>query len=380
MNVRTMAFLWAALAVASASPAAAQQRDEGAVAVIGGHLFAAGDDVRTTEGAEDDAFLAGGRITAIGTFQETLFAAGRSVRVGGPVGDDLYAAGQTVVIEGAVGDDLFATGQRVELREGARVGGDAFLAGRTVELFGEIAGDVHVGAGTLVITGTINGDVQARVDHLVIGPRARINGSLEYRAGTTDISPSAVIAGGARVREVEQERRPVESEIAEDAGWSVGGILGLTIMAALLQLVIPGVLNDAADVISARPLRAFGWGVLSLVGMPIIGVLLMITILGIPLGLLLWLVFAVLMGAATVAGAYWLGLRIRGLFDSTLEDPAYGGRVLWSVVGFIALGVILWVPILGSLFVCLLWLASLGSLVMAIGARFRAPRPVSANI
>jgi hypothetical protein len=314
----------------------------------------------------DDAFLAGGRITAIGTFQEDLFAAGRDVRVGGPVGDDLFAAGQTVVIEAAVGDDVFATAQRVELREGARIGGDAFLAGRTVEVFGEIGGGLRAGAGTLVITGTVNGDVEVRVDHLVIGPRARINGSLQYR-------------GGTRVREIERQAPP-EREMAESAGWSLGGIVGLTIMAALLHLVIPGVFNDAADVVGTRPLRAFGWGLISLVGLPIIGVLLMITILGIPLGLLLWLVFAVLMGAATVAGAYWLGLRIRGLFDSTLEDPSYGGRVLWSVVGFVALGVILWVPVLGSLFVCLLWIASLGALVLAIGARFRAPRPVSANI
>ena len=378
MNVRTMTFVLAAL-LAVAAPSAAQDRD-GAVAVIAGHLFAAGDDVRTAEGAEDDAFLAGGRITAIGAFQQGLYAAGRDVRVGGTVGDDLFAAGQTVVIEGTVADDLFATGQRVELREGARVAGDAFLAGRTIELFGEIGGGVYAGAGTLIITGTINGDVHARVERLVIGPRARINGVLDYQAETAEISPAAVI-GSTRVRAAEPAARETfQEEIAEDAGWSIGTIVGLTIMAALLQLVIPGVLNDAADVVSARPLRAFGWGLVALIGLPIIGVLLLITILGIPLGLLLWLVFAVLMGAATVASAYWLGLRIRGLFDSTLEDPAFGARLLWSVVGLVALAVILWVPILGPLFVWLLWVAALGSLVMTIGARFRAPRPVSASI
>ncbi len=58
------------------------------------------------------------------------------------------------------------------------------------------------------------------------------------------------------MREVERQPRQVEREIAEDAGWSIGGILGLTIMAALLQLVIPGVISDATDVVSARPLRA----------------------------------------------------------------------------------------------------------------------------
>lgn len=378
MNVRTLVFLLAALL--AAAPVAAQDRG-GAVTVIGGHLFAVGDDVRTTAGAEDDAFLAGGRITAIGTFQQGLFAGGRDVRVGGTVGDDLFAAGQTIVVEGAIADDLFATGQRVELREGARVGGDAFLAGQTIELFGEVGGGAYVGATTLVITGTINGDVQARVDRLVIGPRARINGALEYRANSTDISSTAVIAGGTRVREAQPaERESFEDEIAESAGWSIGTIAGLTIMAALLQLVIPGVLNDASDVVSARPLPAFGWGLAALVGLPLLGILLLITILGIPLGLLLWLVFAVLMGAATVSSAYWLGLRIRGLFDSTLEDPEFGGRVLWSVVGLVALAVILWVPILGPLFVWLLWVAALGALVMTIGARFRAPRPVSASI
>jgi hypothetical protein len=190
-----------------------------------------------------------------------------------------------------------------------------------------------------------------------------------------------VIVGGTRVREPERERREDRDEdLAERAGWSVGTILGLTIMAALLQLAISGALGDAADFLGARPLRAFGWGLVALFGLPIVGLILVVTILGIPLGLLLWLVLLLLLAAASVAGSYWLGLRVRGLFDSTLEDPGFGGRVAWTLAGYVGLGVISWVPFVGPLFCFLLGIAAIGALFVTVGTRFRSPRPVSAAI
>ena len=171
-----------------------------------------------------------------------------------------------------------------------------------------------------------------------------------------------------------------ELDVADRAGWSIGSVIGLTIMAALVQLAVPGLASDASELIGERPLRGFGWGIVAMVGLPFAGLLMVLTVLGIPLGLLLWLVFALLLAAGSVTGAFWLGLRIRALFDSTLEEPMFGGRVGWTLAGFVALAVIEWVPYLGPLFVALLEVTAVGALLIAVWWRVRGPRPVTAGI
>lgn len=166
----------------------------------------------------------------------------------------------------------------------------------------------------------------------------------------------------------------------ERAGWSIGAVLALMLMAAVLQLTIPEVLNQAADTLSDYWLRSFGIGLAALAVLPLDGLILIVTILGIPLGLLLWLVFTLLGTAGLVVASYWLGLKVRSLFDRSLEEPGYGGRLWWTLIGFIGLGLINWVPWVGSLAVWLIEIAALGALLISAWVRFRTPRPVSAAI
>ena len=83
---------------------------------------------------------------------------------------------------------------------------------------------------------------------------------------------------------------------------------------------------------------------------------------------------------ATVIAAYGLGLRGRVLFARTLEEPAYGARIAWTLVGLVVLAVISWVPFVGGPVVWLFEVTALGALVHTLWTRFRSPRPVSAAI
>ena len=127
-------------------------------------------------------------------------------------------------------------------------------------------------------------------------------------------------------------------------------------------------------------LKSFGLGLAACIGLPFIGLILLFTIIGIPLGLLLWLVLAVLLATATVIAAYGLGLRGRVLFARTLEEPAYGARILWTLIGLVVLAALSWLPFVGGLIVWLFEITALGALVLTLWTRFRSPRPVSSAI
>lgn len=368
----------------SASAGGAAATDDARMAVVGGHLFGAGDTVRATQGAVDDAFLAGDRVFAGGGFQQDLFAAGRSVTIAGEVQRNLFAAGGAVDVERVVADDAFVAGGTVVVRETARIAGDAFLAGRTVEVHGTIEGDLWIGGQSVTLTGTVNGDVTVRADTLTLASTARINGSLTYTAGNANLSSAAIVAGGIRAeapeRRADMGPRNRDRDWAAAAGWSLGGVIGLLLLAVVLQWAFPELVLHASDTMADTVLKSFGIGLLALIGLPLIGLLLLFTIIGIPLGLLLWLVLAVLLATATVIAAYGLGLRGRVLLARTLEEPGYGARIGWTLVGLVVLAVISWVPLVGGLIVWLFEVAALGALVHTLWTRFRSPRPVSPAI
>lgn len=382
--IGSIAFVAAALYASPAAFAGGAAADDARMTVIGGHLFGAGSTVRATAGALDDAFLAGDRVFAAGAFQEDLFAAGRAVTVAGNVQRNVYAAGGTVEIERAVADDAFLAGGTVTLREGARIAGDAFIAGRTVELHGAIDGGLRVAGQIVVLTGVVNGNVVVQAGTFTLGPTARIGGSLTYTArDNATISPAATVAGGIRA-EVAERRADVgrdrDRDWAAAAGWSLGGVIALLLLAAVLQWAFPELVLHAADTMGDLVLKSFGIGLAAFVGLPLIGLILLFTIIGIPLGLLLWLVFAVLLATATVIAAYGLGLRARVLFARTLEEPGWGARILWTLVGLVVLATLSWLPFVGGLIVWLFEIAALGALVLTLWTRFRSPRPVSAAI
>ena len=67
-------------------------------------------------------------------------AAGGRVTIDGAVGNDLWAAGRDVRVSAPVTDNVWLAGGRVVLEPSARVGGDASIAGGTVEVHAPVGG------------------------------------------------------------------------------------------------------------------------------------------------------------------------------------------------------------------------------------------------
>ncbi len=136
--------------------------------------------------------------------------------------DDLEAFGGTVVVRGTVTGDVSAVGGDVRIERTGEVGGDLEAAGGSVTIAGSVDGDVDVGAGSLSITeeGTVGDDVTAGVGTATID--GAIEGDAEIGADTVRLGETASIAGDLRYSgDLEGNTDAVAGEIERDASLGV---------------------------------------------------------------------------------------------------------------------------------------------------------------
>lgn len=324
-----------ALAAIPAPVAADETRTGGTVVVEEGETL------------NDDLTAFAGTVIIRGTVNGHVSAFAGNVFVDGRVNGGLDAFAGNVRVNGTVTGDANAFGGNVLVAEGGSVGGQLEAAAGNVVLDGEVAGDARLGAETITV-----------------GSSAVVGGDLAYD-GNLELAEGAQIGG-----QVRQEddlgvafRGPVVPNWVE---WAYGFLVNLALGAAVL-LVFPRFSSGVASRATASPLRSGGVGLLAFVGIPILLVVLFISLVGIPLGLVGMLVYAVLLWLGYILGSFALGQWAVGLADTD-------SRWLALFVGLLVVGLLGLVPILGPLVQFVVLLVGLGALVMGGRNRYQRRR------
>ncbi|WP_226482177.1 bactofilin family protein [Natrinema amylolyticum] len=167
-------------------------------------------------------------LVVVGTVPATVAAqtngqtGGTVVVEEGETVDSLEAFGGSVVVRGTVTGDVSAVGGDVRIERTGEVGGDLEAAGGGVIIAGTVDGDVDVGAGSLTITedGTVGDDLTAGVGSATID--GTVDGSAEIGAETIRLGESASIAGDLRYDgDLEGNTDAVAGDIVEDSSLGV---------------------------------------------------------------------------------------------------------------------------------------------------------------
>jgi cytoskeletal protein CcmA (bactofilin family) len=97
----------------------------------------------------------------VGVARAQSFRTGESTTVAANevVDSSLYIAGRTVDIAGEVNGDVFCAGQNVTIS--GKVNGDVICAGQTVNISGTVMGDVRVAGQTVTVSAEIDGNLSA---------------------------------------------------------------------------------------------------------------------------------------------------------------------------------------------------------------------------
>ena len=144
----------------------------------------------------------------------------------------------------------------------------------------------------VVLAGEVAGNVEVVAQEIEVLPTARIRGKLVYWSPRpARIDPQASISGRVTHNLPELPSRIARTGTALVTVSRTSFMAGLTVIAVALFLIFPRFTVLASRTVGSDPIKSLGMGLLLFAAIPVLAILSMITILGIPLGLLIFLGF-----------------------------------------------------------------------------------------
>jgi cytoskeletal protein CcmA (bactofilin family) len=236
---------------------------------------------------------------------------------------------------GIEAEDQIVFAGSVTVPRGQRVGEVVVFSGR-VTVNGVVTGDVVVLEGSVTVTGQVDGSVIAADGIVRLAESARVGGDV-FASDSVLARPGAKVGGESRggVRFSFEGPLVALGKLLGPIAVSVSVLLtGL----ALLFLA-PRAADAIADAMASAPLASVAWGLLVVIAVPVVAVALVISVLGLPLGLALFLSL----------GLWWLvGLTWAAWCAGRGLVRAPRGRVTAFLAGWAILAAIGLVPILNA--------------------------------
>ena len=193
-------------------------------------VYLAGRSVNILGAVSGDAVIAGQRINVAQQVSEDVIAAGERINLSADIGDDVRAAGRIIYLNAAIGDDAILAGETVTLAPDSTVSNRAWIAGRSVELAGQIGTELRAAAQEITISGEIGGNVHLIAEDIEVAPGAKIEGDFIYRSPSeANIATGATISG-TLVRQ--------EMDLPEAPDFPVFPFLVVTFLTLLLSFAV----------------------------------------------------------------------------------------------------------------------------------------------
>jgi cytoskeletal protein CcmA (bactofilin family) len=372
LAVATLALLAPAPGARAADPQVGQTVVKSGPAVAS-DLYAFGGGVDIQADVEGDLVAAGGRVVTTGRVQGNLIVAAGSVVAGGHVLRNVRAGGGAVTISGHVGRNLNAGGGTVVLTPEAVIDGRARLVAGEVRVAGTIAKHLYAAGAVIVLAGEFLGDVELVAQEIEVLPTARIKGSLTYWSPRdAKISRRAKIQGRVTHNLPELPRSLARTGTALLTVSRLLFMAGLIVTGIALYLLVPDFTVLASRTIGSDPIKSLGIGLLLVVAMPVAAILTMLTILGIPLGVILFVLYFAALLVGFLVTAFFLGdvgartfLR-RGRRSRTV-------RVLWLILALAVLALVNRLPFVGGALMAAAVLVGLGAMSLHVWRNWGGP-------
>lgn len=312
-------------------------------------LYVAGRTVDINSEVFGDIFCAGQNVTVSGTVHGDVICAGQTVNVTGTVDGDVRLAGQTVTLGAEVSGNATVGGQTFNLESTGRIAGDLTIGSTDATLNGSVGRNVAAGNTNLTVAGAVGGRIKASVTNLTLASGARVNGDIEYSSwNNASQSEGAVIGGSLTRKDPPRNGAPKRGAIfGFGVMWFVYWLSAMLFTALALALLFPRLLHNVTDHALPRPWKSLLAGFIASLAVPAILIVLMVTVLGIPLAVVLGLIWLVLLLLSGPVFGYYIGRLVLSRSSQPLLIMLTGASILLvayfiPIVGFLSLLAATW--------------------------------------
>jgi cytoskeletal protein CcmA (bactofilin family) len=329
--------------------------------VVNYNYFKAGSTIDISGTVEKDAYAAGQVITVDGVIKGDLIGVGSTLRINGTVEGNVRFAGENLVINGIVGKNVMLAGSNMTIGPDAKIGWELLAAGQVIDVQGRVGGNMNLSGVTITVNNEINGRFDVEAETLTLGEKAKINGDMTYHSETNLIKKEgAVIVGNVEKLAARERRMEPGNNWSAKIGGSIFSYLSALLLAVILLLVFPKGVQSVANEISGNFGVSFGIGLLFLFFLPLAAMIVLITIIGIPLSILSFVLYVVVIYLSKIFFSLAIIHWVRQVFKIKHEWNA----MLAAVVGLLIFTVIRLIPVIGFLLGLVAIASTMGALFM----------------
>jgi len=335
---------------------------------IENNIYVVGSTV-TLNGTAAKDFIAGGNTVDLsGVVKDDAIIGAGTVTITGTIEGDLRIAAGTVIFSGTVLGDVNIAGGTVTFNSDATVKGDVSVASGIATINGSIEGNVNIAGGEVTLAGAVQQNVNAKVGTLNITDTAHINGNLTYESTEqAAIATNAQIDGSTHFNQHNVSRLNMYFGLAGISIASfifslIGGLIGALILVFALKGFSTRIIQTGISSFWRMVLNGLVLGIV----LPVASIILMVTVAGIPLGVMLFVIYSAFM----VFGALYAGI-ILGAFIMKWIQKKDEVKLNWQapVLGIILINAVAVVPIIGWVVAFIFFLAGVGAFTKTLYSR-----------
>lgn len=261
-------------------------------------------------------------------------------------------AGSDVTVSGSFSDGA-VFGDNVTLKDNTIVNRDVALFGNTIKVAGNFNRNVIVFANTVTIeNATFGGDLTIHADKIIIKDSVSVAGKLSLSKEQKDNNKISSEANIVNINYFEEDH--YNPNAWQKIKTILVDLLKLFVVFALTLFIIP---NFYKKVLANKEDygKTLGIGFLSLIIVPIAALILIMTILGLPFGLMLIALYALVIYSSTIITGYYFGDLIWKKYFKIKRRP-----YLVGLFGITVIYILTIIPAIGGLIHFLSILFTLG--------------------
>lgn len=308
--------------------------------IVDGDFYVLSESATISGNVNGDLYAIGGSVTVNGDIEEDLVVVAGVSQIHAATKGDLRVISGDAVLAEEVRGDVFVFAGSLQVLSTAKVTGNIYFYGGSLELAGPVSGSLVGSADSIHIDSAVEGDVSVKVsEKLALGDSATIGGDIEYT--------SLYDLQRAQNASVQGDVRKSTATIVQDSGELWDEVVSISIILfGVLSLYVFGrrYFLRMEDVLFHRHgfVGLVGLGIL--IGLPFVAVLLMITVLGLFLGGILLMAYG-----ALLLLAYLLMHVVAGMYLSYFFTKKVRISFMWLVVGVFGLQLVLQIPLVGPI-------------------------------